>query len=123
MDQFPQDPFESVDAAANADRHRVRDSLFLMASVRVPGMRDLVPVRVRNLSSGGLMAETPKPIDKDIPVEVDVRGIGWVSGRVAWCTQGRLGISFNAPIDPMLARKPVVGRGKATIAKPITTLF
>lgn len=123
MDQFSQDTFESGGADGAADRNRVRDSLFLLAMLRVPGMREPIPVRVRNLSSGGLMAEIAKPVDKGLAVEVDVRGIGWVSGRVAWCTQGRLGVAFDAPIDPMLARKPVAGKAKPVAGKPITPLF
>ena len=58
MDQFAQDPFSAMtgdDAAHN--RNEARDSLFLMADFRVPGSSDVSPVRVRNLSAGGLMAE------------------------------------------------------------------
>ena len=84
-----------------------RDSLFLMAELRVVGAPRALKVKVRNLSSGGLMAELPEPIPNDRPVEVDVRGIGWVRGRIAWQTEGRAGIAFEREIDPQRARKPV----------------
>ncbi|WP_347275062.1 PilZ domain-containing protein [Sphingomonas sp. HITSZ_GF] len=98
-----------------------RDSLMLAAQFRVAGRPD-EQVRVRNLSSGGLMAEYAQPIDRGSHVEVEVRGVGWVSGRIAWATDGRVGIAFDSSIDPMLARKPV-GKGTHTpsFVKPILT--
>lgn len=121
MDQFSQD---SYSAAAGEDgahnRNESRDSLFLMADMRVPGTADLLQVRVRNLSAGGLMAEFPNGLDQGTPVEFDVRGIGWVHGKVAWAAAGRIGVAFDRQIDPMLARKPVGTGGTASgYVKPV----
>ncbi|MGJ3626522.1 PilZ domain-containing protein [Sphingomonas sp. MMS24-JH45] len=67
-------------------------------------------MRVRNISAGGLMAEVPEPITpENSAIRIEVRGIGWVSGRVAWQTEGRIGIAFDQEIDPRRARKPVTG--------------
>lgn len=90
---------------------RDRDSLLLMASLRRAGEDRVLAVRVRNLSAGGLMAEVAEPLDPDVPVEVEVRGLGWIRGRIAWHTEGRTGIAFDRPVDPQLARKPVGRRG------------
>ncbi len=87
---------------------RDRDSLLLLANLRRVGETISVPVRVRNLSPGGLMAELDEPLDPDMPIEIEVRGIGWITGRVAWHTEGRTGIAFDRLIDPQRARKPVV---------------
>lgn len=124
MDQFAQDPFSAMtgdDAAHN--RNEARDSLFLMADFRVPGSSDVTPVRVRNLSAGGLMAEIANGLELGLQVEFDVRGIGWVPGKVAWSAAGRVGVAFDRMIDPMLARKPV-GTGSKTpvFVKPILPL-
>lgn len=89
-----------------AERTGGRDSLFLMARIRRPGAPESVSVRVRNLSAGGLMAETPEPLDPEGAVEVEVRGLGWIPGRIAWHTEGRTGIAFDRPVDPKRARKP-----------------
>ena len=110
MDRFPSDPFSGVPDDADAPRAKSRDSLLLTAQIRVLGHGTASGVRVRNLSSGGLMAELRDDLEGVIPgssVEVDVRGIGWVAGRVAWVTDGRAGIAFDRDIDPKLARKPV----------------
>ena len=105
MEQIGKREFDG--ASPSAEGPRGRDSLFLMASLRVEGMRDELTVRIRNLSSGGLMAELPQPVAPDSAIEVEVRGIGWVAGRIAWQTEGRAGIAFDHEIDPQRARKPV----------------
>ncbi|WP_010216716.1 PilZ domain-containing protein [Sphingomonas sp. PAMC 26621] len=120
MDQYsPTDPQEHVDDPASG-RQDARDSLFLMAMLRLAGETGSIPVRVRNLSAGGLMADYPEGLDQAVPVQIEIRGIGWVPGQVAWCTAGRIGIAFDRPIDPLLARKPV-GQGGHTpvFVKPI----
>lgn len=111
MDQFSHDPLNALSADDfTGQRAGSRDSLMLAAQFRI-GDKPATQVRVRNLSSGGLMAEVPQPIDSGTPVEVEVRGVGWVSGRIAWFAEGRVGVAFDREIDPLLARKPV-GAGK-----------
>lgn len=122
MDQFPFDPLTALSADDfTGQRAGSRDSLMLAAQFRVAGRPD-EQVRVRNLSQGGLMAEYGHQIERNTPVEIEVRGVGWVSGRIAWAAEGRVGVAFDHEIDPMLARKPV-GQGKSTphFAKPIIT--
>lgn len=118
MDQISPDPFDGIAPNDPArDRNEARDSLFLMADFRIVGRPTVQHVRVRNLSSGGLMAEYPSGLPQGMAVELDVRGIGSVRGRVAWSAAGRVGISFDYQIDPLVARKPV-GLG----SKPAVTL-
>ncbi|MEH3046891.1 MAG: PilZ domain-containing protein [Sphingomonas adhaesiva] len=64
--------------------------------------QDGFEVRVRNFSSGGLMAELPHAIAPDSAVEVELPQVGWVAGRVVWQTEGRAGIAFDRAIDPDL---------------------
>ncbi|WP_448664275.1 PilZ domain-containing protein [Sphingomonas sp. CJ20] len=123
MDQYSNDPMTTLSADDfSGQRSGSRDSLMLTAQFRVDG-GDTVQVRVRNLSPGGLMAEYALPVARDTPVEVEVRGVGWVRGRIAWATDGRVGVAFAGDIDPMLARKPV-GKGAHTpvYVKPILPL-
>ena len=122
MDQLSNDHFIPEQAGVHGNRAGVRDSLLLSAQLGV-GDQPPVHVRVRNLSPGGLIAEYAAPASTGMPVRIEVRGIGWVSGRIAWATDGRIGIAFDAPIDPLLARKPV-GKGTQTptFTKPILPL-
>lgn len=122
MDHVARNPVQDSSADDGAHkRNQNRDSLFLVAQFRLSAQRDVVrQVRIRNLSAGGLMAEIADPIAQGASVEFDVRGIGWVPGRVAWSVAGRIGVAFDHPIDPVLARKPVTGGAKAPlVVKPI----
>lgn len=93
-----------------------RDSLFLLAQLRVDGSDELYRVKVRNLSAGGMMAEGLAPVTRGGPVQVELRNIGWVAGQVAWKQDDRFGIAFADEIDPRLARAPVA----ATAPSPIS---
>ncbi len=105
------EPIGSFKSSNSSDTQRGngRDSLFLKAILRFNSTGDEGEVRIRNLSAGGLMAEAPVRVSRGEKVEVNLRTIGWISGSVAWVTEGRLGIAFDHPIDPMSARKPVGG--------------
>jgi hypothetical protein len=92
---------------SNVDTRQVnRDSLFLLAQVRVVGQDGDVRVKVRNLSAGGMMAEGDAKVARGSLVQVELRNIGWVDGSVAWKQGDRFGIAFVEEIDPMLARAP-----------------
>lgn len=98
----------ATDKAALSDRRprsAPRENTFLTAKLRVEGGRP-ISTRVRNVSAGGLMAEYAAPLMAGTPVEVTLRGIGAVTGVVAWSTDGRIGVSFDRPVDPGLARRP-----------------
>ncbi|APX66500.1 MULTISPECIES: PilZ domain-containing protein [Sphingomonas] len=111
------------DELERSDRAGRRDSLLLMAQMTLGDETSPRDVRVRNISEGGLMAELPISVEIGTAVSLNLRGVGAVSGRIAWCTQGRVGVAFDRQIDPTLVRKPV-GGGASTpeYAKPATGL-
>ncbi len=115
MDSFNRDRIAEELGISASQRTKSRDSLFLVAKLVFVGSTDTREreVRVRNLSEGGMMAELDKIVDTGTPVSLDLRGIGEVPGKVAWCTAGRIGIAFDHQIDPQKARKPV-GTGTTT---------
>lgn len=120
MDQYTHDPFSAATEDGAHNRQEARDSLFLTADFRLAGETTARPLRVRNLSAGGLMAEYPGGLPQGARVEFDVRGIGWVPGQIAWSAAGRIGVAFDRQIDPLLARKPVGQGGQTpTFVKPI----
>lgn len=92
---------------SNVDTRQVgRDSLFLLAQVRIDGQDNPVRVKVRNLSAGGMMAEGDARVIRGARVGVELRNIGWITGSVAWKQGNRFGIAFAEEIDPKLARAP-----------------
>ena len=93
-------PFSPTDL--DVKRGQNRDSLFVKAVLRFPVSGDEREVRVRNISSGGLMAEAPLRTPRGDPIEVHLRNIGWVSGKVVWVAESRFGIAFDYPIDPKM---------------------
>lgn len=103
---------------SNVDTRQVnRDSLFLLAQLRIEGRDETYRVKVRNLSAGGMMAEGDARVMRGSLVEIELRNIGWVEGTVAWRQDNRFGIAFVEEIDPKRARAQVPGqssmRGKA----------
>ena len=95
---------------SNVDTRQVdRDSLFLLAQLRVSGDETLHRVKVRNLSAGGMMADGDVAVVRGAAVSVELRNIGWVGGSVAWTQDNRFGIAFAEDIDPKRARAPVTG--------------
>ena len=107
-------------AGGDNARTRKRDSLFLSARLQVGGDGITHDVRVRNLSAGGLMAELDRTVPPGTAVALEMRGLGAMTGAVAWCAHGRMGIALDHPIDPARARKPVrSGTPTATFTTPL----
>lgn len=81
------------------NRQIPRDSLLLMADLRMEGLSGEFRVRVRNLSAGGMMGEGAVSVVVGSIVEVDLRNVGWVKGSVAWVQGSRFGLAFTQEID------------------------
>jgi hypothetical protein len=88
-------------------RSVARDSLFLLADVRVEQSEDVHRVRVRNLSDGGMMGEGHLRVQRGHRLIVDLRNIGAVGGTVAWVQDSRFGVAFDEEVDSQQARRPL----------------
>lgn len=100
-------------------RQITRDSLFVMAELRLDGVEGEHKVRVRNLSAGGLMVEGQPAAVRGQLAWVNVRNIGWVEGSIAWVEGARCGVAFREEIDPKVARAPVAaGEGSPRYTRP-----
>jgi len=108
-------------AAAEAQRRDTRDSLLVLAQLKHEGeIGGGVTVRVRNVSSGGLMAEVGEDYRPGDRIEVTLEGPGTVSGAVAWAEAGRIGVAFDHPIDKSRARKSKGEKAKPQLFRPMT---
>ena len=92
-------------------RNLDRDSLFLMAQITFDGRTDSVRGKIRNLSAGGMMVEGEFEVERGIRLTAELRNVGKVKGNVAWVQGSRIGVAFDAEIDPKLARAPVGTKG------------
>lgn len=88
-------------------RSVARDSLFLLADIRVEQNADAYRVRVRNLSDGGMMGEGHLRVQRGHRVSIELRNIGTVGGTVAWVQDNRFGVAFDEEIDSQQARRPL----------------
>ena len=89
------------------NRQIARDSLFVMADLRLHGTDETHRIKMRNLSAGGMMGEGSVRVNRGDEVEVNIRNVGWVEGSVAWVQEDRFGVAFRDEIDPKIARAPV----------------
>ncbi|HET9641180.1 MAG TPA: EAL domain-containing protein [Allosphingosinicella sp.] len=53
-----------------------------------------LPVRLRNISTGGAMIESDRPLDPGTPVELDLDEAGTLAAEVRWSQQGQVGLHF-----------------------------
>jgi len=106
-------PNSSDDDAFNVrgQRSTNRSSLFLLGKMGVDGGVSSEPIRIRNLSPTGLMAEAPTILAVGTAVIVEMKNLPMTKGKVVWATDGRMGIAFNAEIDPSKVRQSV-GKGE-----------
>lgn len=95
-------------------RSVARDSLFLLADIRIEQSPDAYRVRVRNLSDGGMMGEGPLRVQRGNRLTIDLRNIGAVGGTVAWVQDNRFGVAFDEEIDSQKARRPLQADEPAT---------
>lgn len=89
-------------------RERGRQNLMLMATLRIAGGA-ACPVRVRDISKGGLKIEAPLGAPNGTPVRIELPNLGWRDGTIAWTQPGKLGIRLNTEIEPNAVRQPVSG--------------
>jgi hypothetical protein len=96
--------------------------MLLQAMMLIDGESPGLPLRIRNLSAGGLMADCTLALQQGQAVEFDIRNIGIVPGRIAWADGQRIGVAFDLAIDPQLARKPVGTKASDSRLVPPTNL-
>lgn len=101
-------------------RDKSRASIFLGAVVCFGEERHCRNVRVRNISSGGMMIDIVGPLEKGLSVVAEMKGIGEVRGRIVWSTENRAGVAFDREVNPALARHtPPSAPSAPSYAKPV----
>jgi PilZ domain len=80
-----------------------RYSVYLRGLIGRAGCRNRMPLTVRNISAHGLKGECAYPPRPDDEIEVELPGIGAITGHVRWGDGIGIGVVFDGPIDPTLA--------------------
>ena len=98
---------DGEDSASVKNRVSDRQSIFMQGYLQLAHMRAPQAVRIRNLSQGGMLAETPLPATVDECLTVHLPNIGPVTGRVAWTALNKFGVAFDNMVDPHQVRRKV----------------
>ncbi|MDZ4276561.1 MAG: PilZ domain-containing protein [Erythrobacter sp.] len=102
-------------------RSVTRDSLFLLAEIRIEQSTETHRVRVRNLSDGGMMGEGNLRVQRGHRLTVELRNIGAIKGSVAWVQDDRFGVAFDDEIDSQKARRPLVANDGTTASLVVSS--
>jgi len=86
-------------ASDRAMQPRDARTLTLLLVGRITGERSDGLCRIRNISTGGLMAEVCAAFAVDEAVRIEFRNGQIVTGSVRWTKAGALGIQFDRPVD------------------------
>ena len=109
-------PSINRDVDAVALRGTKRDSMFVKAALHIKRTGHDVDIVIRNVSAGGMLADSAQMFDIGDHAVVTLRKVGAVPGRIVWVQAGRFGMAFDVAIDPQDVRKPVTVRPKPSLA-------
>lgn len=84
-----------------------RDAMFLMTDLVFESGQPSVRVKVRNLSSYGMMIEGDLRLKRGTRVVAELRNIGPVAGVIVWVRAPRYGVAFEDEIDHRQTRSEV----------------
>lgn len=96
---------DDIGFAGMSARGAARDSLFLQAEVSVTGWPEPIIARVRNLSPGGMLAESVHHVAVGTVMQVTLPNVGAVVARCVWAGEGRFGVAFDHAIEPQSVRR------------------
>jgi hypothetical protein len=98
---------ERLRTMSNVETRQVnRDSLFLLAQVRVDGQEQVSRVKGAQPLGWRHDGRGRKQGRARFARRGGLRNVGWVEGSVAWKQDNRFGIAFADEIDPTIVRGP-----------------
>lgn len=72
-----------------------RENLFQLADAQIGKDPAIHRIKVRNLSSRGLMGEAPMAVSSGTRLVVSLADVGEVSGTIVWVQDPRFGMAFD----------------------------
>ena len=98
MQLFRAPEFAESEKFETAER---RYAVVLSAQITPESEDTPISVRVCNISAGGLMAIVPPHVALRGQVSIMIRHVGKLIGRIVWAQKDRIGVRFDAEIDPV----------------------
>jgi hypothetical protein len=83
-----------------ADRRAAPRDIAVLRVAKLVTSRGEQLCRIRNISPGGVMAEVPGTYFLGESAGIELKSGGKAAGHIAWVEDGRIGVSFEEPIDP-----------------------
>ncbi|MBB4641247.1 PilZ domain-containing protein [Rhizorhapis suberifaciens] len=85
--------------AKNFVTNELRYSVMVKGSLFNDDFPEGLPLRIVNISEGGLMAVIPYGVRVYSAVSIGLRNLPPVEAHVAWCRTDRIGVAFDEKID------------------------
>ena len=112
--------FDGADVPAPREvvEREVRQTLLRNGTLYWSGIS--VPVRMRNISSGGAKLEAPKEFKPGVEVELDLGEAGFQYAEVRWAKDGQIGLRFAAEfdLDTLAPAPPPSSQAPVPLLKP-----
>ena len=107
-------PALEVEAAASSRRADIRHPLIWNGQIL--WQHDTHTVRLRNISSSGVLIDAPIDLPEGVELMLDLGASGQYFATVSWSRGGQAGLLFNAPFDlsALAAGKPVIAPQRST---------
>lgn len=71
----------------------------LVWNVTLHADTEMVPAKLRNISSSGAQIDCPLVLKPETRVLLALGGAGFMPSHIRWCEGGRIGLSFDRPFD------------------------
>ena len=90
-------------AETSLRRSEERADVVQLAQMRIGRRGDICPIKVRNLSSNGMMGEGSFQLHSGTRLTVELPEKGEVSGTVVWVQEPRFGVAFDQSTNPIFS--------------------
>jgi diguanylate cyclase (GGDEF)-like protein len=93
-------------------RHR------LLRNGLIEAAGEQLPVRLRNISEGGAMIESDRPLAPEASVLLDLEDAGRLEAQVRWCQRGQIGLKFAQSFELRRLAPPKPGAAGLKMLTP-----
>lgn len=93
-------------------RRSTRSNILVSTTMRASGNHG-IDIIIRNISSGGFMAEASGPFEPETRVRIRLPALGTLAARIVWVKDGQIGAEFSEEIPLPKLRELLAATGAA----------